>query len=737
MSSAFWRFNQSKVTKNLVFPNLRGLTKSEELEKKLTLKLDRRNIYLIGKQYKYGNFWTSPALRLKSDIELKALWYVLLKEKNKIASEENYLAQISSPSNLITDAKKMIIKSMKSLKSVLDQRMTHKNNMMNLLEFFYHKKTQYTQNFNYKYPELQNQINPMYSKLEQKQIIYLLDYLENYKILNKNKENFEKTNDFSDLHKIVPINFNPLDPIGLFDCFEEISLIKDLNELYIAKRNFYFIVATKINGGKRFKDIINENYNSKILKLEGSSKSKNEEKNVSKSENNKIPSIMKINENDETKETALIEDNKVSSEKNSNENEEINKIKETIIANTPEFKNILNAIVYFTDLDNKLMKRSPNNENHRNLKKLEKESSKYIINLLSNKDEIETAKFEFYEKLTSYLNKVKKLMEEKYNKFRENRLLHLKDSKEAKFIDEKTLIEEKLKNNLQLGMKEVEKEIFFAEILNNKIDDYINLEIKSRIIDDGIKKLLLFDIPTLKSKSTKHLKSNDKINEKSDSTKNTFENAFSNQSISVLTQEEKIAAENLKIKTNVMNLLPIYVNNSERYRADEKKFLINKIQRGRSKLARYIFLKELAAISYQSKKLQNEFNTQEENILLNSNDETKNSREGKGKENNNNDKLSEVDEKNEKIEKMKQESLKQGNKKLEEILEEKKKRKIVDKILEKDKIEDSYIELTKKSWPYNKENLIMNNKYEKIQKFIKQNEENYLREKEKEKGKKK
>ena len=71
--------------------------------------------------FNFGRSWLQHELALKSNEDLHKLWYVLLKEKNTILSDDKYMKRMYGE-GVPADRIKKVERSMKNLWKVLDQR---------------------------------------------------------------------------------------------------------------------------------------------------------------------------------------------------------------------------------------------------------------------------------------------------------------------------------------------------------------------------------------------------------------------------------------------------------------------------------------------------------------------------------------------------------------------------------------------------------------------------------------
>lgn len=190
------------------------------------------------------------------------------------------------------------------------------------------------------------------------------------------------------------------------------------------------------------------------------------------------------------------------------------------------------------------------------------------------------AKKRLYNKCTSYLDSCRRLFELKIKKVDD-------EIKEGKYKDIPD-IEKLFKENKEHIDKEINLEYYFIEVLNDKEKEYANVRINSRFVNENIKRALLYPI-------------NDEVKSEDSMTINTD----TDNSVTVLNNKEIKMVKNLKQITSALSLLPQYVKNTEQLRSKSKRKLLYEIQKGRAKIARDIFIKEMAAVSYKAKNMTN------------------------------------------------------------------------------------------------------------------------------------
>ncbi len=96
---------------------------------------------------KTGRSWRVNDLRIKSDSDIHKLWYVLLKEKLALQSEEYKLAQNTQISKKITTDLNKVKTSMRRVKSIVTERELLRNDFMMFMEFYYIRKKQINENY--------------------------------------------------------------------------------------------------------------------------------------------------------------------------------------------------------------------------------------------------------------------------------------------------------------------------------------------------------------------------------------------------------------------------------------------------------------------------------------------------------------------------------------------------------------------------------------------------------------
>ena len=507
MSSAYWRYNQiNNVKKNFykkLFPTIRNLRISPKVftQNGINLNENKENKIVVGRSY------YKKCLRLKSNEDLKTLYYILLRRKIAYESDIYFMLQNKIKSIYVKQALEKIKKSITSLISIFEERENIKNNTMILFEFFYYKKQQYKEIFYCKYPLYKNIKEPFYSKSELAKIQNMSEKIDNIFLVNdikvKNIENLDV--DLNKFSSQFPINFE------LDDYYFVLKQIFNNNQVKLKKKELAIIK-------KQYKRL----YEKEIL------------------------------------------------EKKSNINLELNNIN--------------------TNLNNNCKIIDNNNET----KLYNKFNESKLFYFESSND----AKLQYYENCKLYLDLCKSIADITINKIKSdlnrNYSFINNDNKFDKdFLNNYSSICNKklnlLEKNKNFVFNKLNSESYYIEVLNNKEQDFINVDLKkSFLIDEFIAKTVM----------SKHLENYKELNKikaleqsKIDSSTKTI----------VVNQLELTAIENLKQKTSFENLMPQFVNKTYDLDDKSKRKLIYSIQKGRSKIAKEIFIKEMAALSYKVK----------------------------------------------------------------------------------------------------------------------------------------
>lgn len=130
--NAYWKHNL-KYSKKLHLPKL--VNPIQDLKALTSGILDKSNIKM-----RIGRAWKVDELRLKSDSDLHKLWYVLVKERLAIKSDQYKNSQDISIARNEAILKNSLLKvqvSMTRLRTVMGERSTIRNEFMTFLEFYY------------------------------------------------------------------------------------------------------------------------------------------------------------------------------------------------------------------------------------------------------------------------------------------------------------------------------------------------------------------------------------------------------------------------------------------------------------------------------------------------------------------------------------------------------------------------------------------------------------------------
>jgi hypothetical protein len=130
--NAYWKHNL-KYSKKLHLPKL--VNPIQDLNALTSGILEKNN-----NKIRIGRSWKADELRLKSDSDLHKLWYVLVKERLAIKSDQYRNSQDISIARNDTILKNCLLKvqvSMTRLRTVMGERSTIRNEFMTFLEFYY------------------------------------------------------------------------------------------------------------------------------------------------------------------------------------------------------------------------------------------------------------------------------------------------------------------------------------------------------------------------------------------------------------------------------------------------------------------------------------------------------------------------------------------------------------------------------------------------------------------------
>ena len=139
--NAYWKYNL-KYSKRLHLPKIQQPV--QDLKQLTSGLLERTN------KPKIGRSWKSDELRLKSDSDLHKLWYILLREKLALKSDQYLNSQdIQNSRNgpLIKNCLTKVHVSMSRLRGVVGERNHIRNEFMTFLEFYYIRKKQNDANY--------------------------------------------------------------------------------------------------------------------------------------------------------------------------------------------------------------------------------------------------------------------------------------------------------------------------------------------------------------------------------------------------------------------------------------------------------------------------------------------------------------------------------------------------------------------------------------------------------------
>jgi hypothetical protein len=131
--NAYWKYNL-KYSRALHLPALKAPVNTV---KDLTSGFADSDKIIVGRS------WKVHELRLKSDLDLHKLWYVLLKEKLGLKSDMYYIGT-KNPGKVVAlrNCLGKVQVSMSRLRSVVGERTTIRNEFMRFLEFWYIRKVQ-------------------------------------------------------------------------------------------------------------------------------------------------------------------------------------------------------------------------------------------------------------------------------------------------------------------------------------------------------------------------------------------------------------------------------------------------------------------------------------------------------------------------------------------------------------------------------------------------------------------
>lgn len=584
MSSSFWRFNHKKVLKDQIFGNDQRFTRNLDYLRN-SKNIKKKNYILFGKS------WDTPSLRLKSDLDLKLLWYKVIREKNKLSSEFDfeYKKKDHGIENLIfTKAINNLKVTLNRIKGVLNERSTHRNNCMTFLEFYDYKKSQYENLYFSKFPADKNVKDPMFSASELEKMNIVKDYIKTFKEINQIDELYNESLDWNQIHMIHG-NFNVFDPFNLLSIFHNQSNYSLFNKVMIAKKLLIENLRT-----------------TQVIMRE-------------------IDHTIKIvSENDKT--STLIEESESEKFKNLSENLRVrilNLTEDKKVLDQTSTKFLESGIEYFKDEDKLIVKREDFNSQDK-LEEYIKKYEKYILKIRNeNTTTLESLEHfvTIYEKYINNLKNTlifesakKRLSEKEY-------IIRLKRNSKYRSLDKKiNFFKTKLDNNILLVDFEIEKEKIYLNVFKDKLNElknsvleeeknisqigvFLNEKVNSKIIDDGFKKMLFVEIPNVINFENKLKNKLIKLIEKTESKSDLYEYK---KGISVLSKNDTNIIKDLTYKNKPSEIISNYVENYERFNLRQKRIIFNKIQKDRAQLAKDISIKEMALISSQASKINSE-----------------------------------------------------------------------------------------------------------------------------------
>lgn len=250
MSSAYWRFREAKNYISSAKKYFEKKETSANAVKEFRFFTGKRK---VERKHKFGYAWTANALRLKSDEDLNALWYVLQKYRNSFRSDLYiYLKSQSMPQRKLDIEKHIdsLEKSMRRLKGVAEERAAIQNETMQLFEFFHYKKHMYKKGFKSKFPNLKIE-EPMYSKAELEKIekyMTQMDHVMEYNGINEYLNNASETNpiDFVELREMLPNGFLIEDTFSLIGQLNSNSeVLKKLKDIFKKIKYFKYFAFKK------------------------------------------------------------------------------------------------------------------------------------------------------------------------------------------------------------------------------------------------------------------------------------------------------------------------------------------------------------------------------------------------------------------------------------------------------------------------------------------------------------
>jgi len=236
--NAYWKYNL-KYSKKLHLPKLQQPV--QDL-KYLTSGLLENN---SQQKPKIGRSWKADELRLKSDSDLHKLWYVLIRERLALKSDQYLNSQDPSSAvngNLIKYSLSKVQVSMSRLRGVVGERSHIRNEFMSFLEFYYIRKRQLNADYtlftdkkvNVEVPELKKETKtPEGNKVERK-----IEKEKNKRVVRGALPLEEKTqgevNTDTTIEKESKINADSVESISVLT-EQEIQMVEKLKKKFSGK----------------------------------------------------------------------------------------------------------------------------------------------------------------------------------------------------------------------------------------------------------------------------------------------------------------------------------------------------------------------------------------------------------------------------------------------------------------------------------------------------------------------
>jgi len=582
MSSAFWRFNQQRISKRMILPHIKNKIEAiNELSENIVNKSAKSS---LRNKFKFGKSWNSPALRLKSDYDLKVLWYVLLKERLRLKSEEyNAVRKHMLGGRRVTSCKERVEKSMSRLKSVIDERINLKNSVMQLLEYYEFKKQKYKNRFDAKNPKSSKVKEPMFTKNELDELSSLEISTQEFQLVNPKELILKEYNDLNDLNDSVPYYFDVNDPLNLSQFIINKDNFTQYNKILIIKRHFFNILKIK----KSLEELGVENLNTP-----------NEELKL------RLGKILRNN----------IYRFKLYSSMNYFLDH-----KGRLVDLSPEVKEEL-----FDPINDDILK---NKKVCHRIRQSVYEQIKIHIDFIK---ELENSVFDEKEILkllhknsTKYLNNIEKNINNNFQKLKQSKLNYLKESVNSKLafnlVNQFKKVNENSINYVCNSRNKPSKMDEYLSLVRFALDKNYNKILEKVLIEKELCKLLVGDMDTLVDTNIINFKNtffidfglnrilreqifNKKVDEEN-SEEVQRDKEKEKEKISVLSESEIEMVKHLSTKKNMKEIIPLYIKNYTELDAHTENKIFYHIQKGRSKMARDIALKELSAISYQANKI--------------------------------------------------------------------------------------------------------------------------------------